>query len=100
MHWLEPGVHAPQLPPVQALEHAAPLACQVPVESHDCGCKPLHWSDPGEQTPVQAPPLQTYEQGLPLFCQVPSEPHDCGCKPLHWLVPGEQTPVQPPPLQT
>ena len=30
-----------------------PLLCQVPVESHNCGCSPLQVFEPGTQDPEQ-----------------------------------------------
>jgi hypothetical protein len=99
LHWVDPVVHALQLPAVHVLEHTAPLFCHVPLLLQVCGCKPLHCIDPGVQTPVQMPPAQTYVHRLALLCQVPLALQVCGCRPLHWTDAGEQTPMQPPALQ-
>jgi hypothetical protein len=57
-HSAWPGPHTPpHVPATQVLPaaHALPLFCQVPVESHVCGCWTLHCTVPGVHTPVHAP---------------------------------------------
>jgi hypothetical protein len=57
MHCSEPGEHVPPHIPVAASQtfvHAGP-AVHVPVPSHVCGVRPLHWWVPGVQLPVQPP---------------------------------------------
>jgi hypothetical protein len=75
--------------------HGLPVFCQVPVLSHVCGCRLLHWWLPGVQLPLQVPELllQTYWQALPLFCHAPVLSQTCGCWLLHWWLVGVQVPV-------
>jgi hypothetical protein len=76
-HWVVPFEQAPaHVPAVQTYGHAAPLFCQLPLESHICGCCPLHCRLPGVQTALpHEPPLHTYGQLAPLFCHAPVPSH-------------------------
>jgi len=49
-----PGTQLPQFALMQAIEHAEPLDCQLPVASQICGCMPEHRTCPGVQ-PTHAP---------------------------------------------
>jgi len=80
---------------------AAPLFCQVPVPSHVWGCRPLHCTAPGVQTPEQLPAEQTYshEVGLPhcpLELQVSTESPIPPSPMRHCPEPGVHTPVHEP----
>jgi hypothetical protein len=82
--------HTEQVP------QAVPLLWYVPVASHFCGCRPLHFTESGTQLPVHAPALHTYAHAAPMFCQVPVASHFCGCSVLHFSESGTQLPVQAP----
>lgn len=60
--------------------HADPIFCHCPLESHVCGCGPLHCLLPGRHTPVHAPlpVLQTKGHLAPMSCHCPFASHDCG----------------------
>jgi hypothetical protein len=82
--------HTEQVP------QAVPLFCHVPVASHFCGCRPLHFTESGTQLPVQAPAAHTYGHAVPMFCQVPVASHFCGCRSLHFSASGTQVPAHAP----
>jgi hypothetical protein len=93
------AVHCPFVHTGVPPEHAEPLFCQVPVESHVCGCCPLHWVELGEHTPVHVAvaALHAYGHVAPVFCQVPVASHVCGCSPLHCVAPWAHPPTHAPP---
>jgi hypothetical protein len=66
-------LHVPLL--LQTYSQALPVFCQVPVSSHVCGCRPLHWVEPGVHEPLHAPPLHTYGHVVPVFVHAPDELH-------------------------
>jgi hypothetical protein len=80
-HWSEAvQVPAAQAPAEQVAhpEHAVPLLCQAPLESHFWGWSPLHFSASGLQIPMQAPVLHRKGHSVPLFTHVPVASQVCG----------------------
>jgi len=60
--------------------HAAPTFCHAPLESHVCGCGPLHCLVVGEHTPVQVPlaAAQTNLHAAPSSAHWPVRSQVCG----------------------
>jgi hypothetical protein len=56
-------------------EHALPVFCQVPVESHVCGCWTLHCVLVGEHDPLQTPFWQAWLVHARGALQVPELLH-------------------------
>jgi hypothetical protein len=72
-------VHAAtQVPLLHTFAQGEPALVQLPLESHVCGCWPLHCLAPGVHVPVHAPPTHAKAHVVPMLCQFPVVSHACG----------------------
>src|SRR5258708_6225787 len=89
------GAQAPDWHAVQP-EHAAPLATNMPLALHVCGCEPLHPTAPCVHTPMQAPPEQVCPVQVLVSANIPFAPHVCATLPEQRSVPGTHEPTHAP----